>query len=398
MASTPALSPFIVKVASRCNLNCSYCYVYNQADSTWRGRPAHMSDETFDAVIARIRRHVEDSRQDTVTILFHGGEPTLIGARRFASMCERARRELGAHVDVELAIQTNATRLDERWAETLRAYDVAVGVSLDGPREVNDRARVDHRGRGSYDAVSRGLAVLRGGGVPFEILSVVQLGADPLRIHRHFLELGCDSISYLLPAYTHDTIGDVRERYGPTPCADYLIPIFDDWWNNSPINVRIREFHGMARAVMGGTSELDSLGNPALRFVSVETDGSIHGLDKLRTCEDGMTDTSLSVHEADFRDLASASRLHAEILAGMALPTGCRGCPERTTCGGGYLPHRYSRARGFDNPSVWCADLLALFTHIRTRMGVSVAETADRRAALSAGSRRVADPLALASQ
>jgi uncharacterized protein len=33
-------------------------------------------------------------------------------------------------------------------------------------------------------------------------------------------------------------------------------------------------------------------------------------------------------------------------------------------CGGGYLPHRFSKANGFDNPSVYCADLLKLIEHI----------------------------------
>jgi uncharacterized protein len=226
--------------------------------------------------------------------------------------------------------------------------------------------------------------LLREHGVPFGILSVVQLGADPLAIHRHFLELGCTSLSYLLPAYTHDTVGPIRERFGPTPCADYLIPIFDEWWDNGTVDLTVREFRAIGRLIMGGTSELDSFGNPALRFITVETDGSIHGLDKLRTCVDGMTSTELNVHTAAFADVADASDLHAQIAAGMPLPTACRACPERDTCAGGYLPHRYSSEREFDNPSIWCADLLALFAHVRERMGISVPDTRARREALAA--------------
>lgn len=375
MRSTPALTPFIIKVASRCNLNCTYCYVYNQADETWRDRPSLMALDTFDATVARIREHCEASGQRSVTLLFHGGEPTLVGVERFTSMCARARARLEDLADVQLVIQTNGTRLDGRWIEALIEHRVDIGVSLDGPPEINDGARVDHRGRGSHAAVARGLARLRDRGVPFGILSVVALGADPLPIHRHFLELGCASISYLLPAYTHDTIGDVRSRYGPTPCADFLIPIFDEWWSSESIGVNVREFHAIGRSIMGGASGLDSLGNPPLRFISIETDGSIQGLDKLRTCEHGMTDTALNVHDAPFRDLAVGNALHAQILAGMPLPTACGGCREQDTCGGGYLPHRYSRARGFDNPSVWCADLLKLFAHVRERMYVSAETT-----------------------
>ena len=72
----PALSPFIIKLASRCNLNCTYCYVYNKADTTWRGRPAHMSVETFQATIERMREHCLASGQRAVSVVFHGGEPT----------------------------------------------------------------------------------------------------------------------------------------------------------------------------------------------------------------------------------------------------------------------------------------------------------------------------------
>ena len=64
------------------------------------------------------------------------------------------------------------------------------------------------------------------------------------------------------------------------------------------------------------------------------------------------------------------------------------------TCAGGHPPARYSQAAGFDNPSVWCADLLALFAHVRKRMGISHEETARRRAALkqAEGQQLAAEP------
>ena len=49
-ATTPAVDhvaplQFTLKVVSRCNLDCRYCYVYNGADDSWRKQPAVMSDE-----------------------------------------------------------------------------------------------------------------------------------------------------------------------------------------------------------------------------------------------------------------------------------------------------------------------------------------------------------------
>ena len=373
----------VYKIASNCNLNCSYCYVYNKGDDSWRRRPAIMSDDVFDGAIESTRRQCLWSGQTAVNVTFHGGEPTLVGVERFDRWCKRVYDGLKDIVRVKLCLQTNATLLDDRWAEVLSRHHVEVGVSVDGTPEMHDKFRVDHRGRGSYDKVLQGIEALKKAGIPLEVLSVIPFGADGVEIHRHFIGLGAKSINYLLPDYTHDTIGLIHKQFGETPCADFLIPIFDHWWFKETMDVRISLFMTMARVILGGASKQDILGNHPLRFVFVETDGAIEALDVLRICQPGITGTGLNVLSDDFRQIADVSPLHrSTIFTGMPLPTGCQSCVERDTCGGGYLPHRFSRSRGFDNPSVWCADLLRLFAHIRRRLNVDEEETALRRQVL----------------
>ena len=41
------LDTVLLKVASRCNIDCSYCYVFHSADQGWRDQPARMSNETI---------------------------------------------------------------------------------------------------------------------------------------------------------------------------------------------------------------------------------------------------------------------------------------------------------------------------------------------------------------
>jgi uncharacterized protein len=383
MADNDCALQFVLKVVSRCNLNCSYCYVYNKADHTWRQRPSMMSDEIFAAAISRIRRYCLKSGQQNVRITFHGGEPCLAGTERFSEWCYHIHETLNDVVRVGLSFQTNGTLLDERWMEVLLAHEVDVGLSMDGPKDLHNVFRVDHRGRGSYDDVERGALLLQQTGIPLNILSVIQPGADGLAIHRHFLSLGVENINYLLPDYTHDTIAPVWEKYGLTPCADYLIPIFDDWWYNSTLLLKISIFWNIARLILGGNSEMDFLGNRPLAFLFVETDGTIEGLDVLRVCKEGMSQTGLNVLTHDFHQIAEVSELHRKtVFQGVPLPFTCQACPERTTCAGGYLPHRYSSVRGFDNSTVWCQDLLRLFAHIRAHLGVSVEETQLRRQVL----------------
>ncbi len=371
---------FVLKVVSRCNLNCSYCYVYNKGDDSWRARPNFMSSEVFAAAVHRIARHCEQSGQPSVRMTFHGGEPCLAGPERFDAWCRQLREGLTRVPQVDLVVQTNGTLIDDSWIEVFRRRDVTVGVSIDGPKATHDANRVDHRGRGSYDSVRRGLARLHDAGIPLELLCVIQPGHDGLAVHRHFLELEAQSINYLLPDYTHDTIGEVRERFGLTPCADYLLPILEHWWEEGRMDVRVSMFVQMARLILGGQSTMDVFGNPPLGFAFVEADGAIEALDVLRVCQPRTSATGLNVVTNDFSEIVRASPLHRRVMfEGMPLPEACEPCPEATTCAGGYLPHRWSQQRGFDNPSVWSADILALFTRLRQMLDVGVGETAARR-------------------
>jgi uncharacterized protein len=148
--------------------------------------------------------------------------------------------------------------------------------------------------------------------------------------------------------------------------------------------VRIPLFVAVARLVLGGHSNIDMVGNEPFGFVFVEPDGAIEDLDALRVCRHGMAGTGLSVFHHQMADVGALTELHrAAMFDGLPVPTDCAGCPEQDTCSGGYLPHRWSDARGFDNPSVWCADLLRLFTHVRDRLEVDLDETVLRRRALA---------------
>ena len=375
------------KVASRCNLNCSYCYIYNKGDTTWKHRPAIMSDEVFEAALQRMRAHCNVTRQKLLLVGFHGGEPCLVGASRFDAWCRRAREVLHDIEDLPICIQTNGTLIDEAWAEVFQKNQVHVGVSVDGPKHVHDLLRIDHQGRGSYDDVARGIEILRDANIRFTCLCVIPLGADPLAVHRHFVTtLGCKQFTYLLPLFTHDTIGPIRELYGPTPCADFLIPIFDEWWFNDTTDISVGNFRNMIRLILGGRSEMETIGDTPPSYVFVQTNGEMEGMDTLRICRDGMSKMNLNVLDTGFEAILGADTIHrTSIFQGMPLPTGCRGCAERETCAGGFVPHRYSNSRGFDNPSVWCADLLKLFAHVRGRLEVTAEETSARRKALESG-------------
>jgi uncharacterized protein len=133
--------------------------------------------------------------------------------------------------------------------------------------------------------------------------------------------------------------------------------------------VVVRNFWDILRIILGGQPESDALGNSAMQYVIVETDGSIQPVDTLRVCEDGMIEAGLHLSQHGFDNLTQGSTLFYTLATtGMPLCKACRACPVVDTCGGGYPPHRYSRQNGFDNPSAWCPDLFKLLNHVRSKI------------------------------
>lgn len=147
----------VVKVASRCNLNCSYCYMYNLGDHTYRNQPKVMGLDVVDSLLHRIKDHCVQNNLERFEIILHGGEPLLAGKDFFQYFKCKTQEILGEVTTPVLGIQTNATLLDEEWCKLLYKLGYAIGVSLDGPKSVNDQFRVDHAGKGSYDNIVKGL-------------------------------------------------------------------------------------------------------------------------------------------------------------------------------------------------------------------------------------------------
>ena len=131
---------FLLKVHSRCNLACDYCYMYEMADQSWRERPYRMSAAVVERTAARIGEHVRAHGLSSIDVVLHGGEPLLAGPDLIGDVAAAVRDSVGPGVEVRLTAQTNGVRLAS-YLELFDELDVRVGVSLDGDATANDRHR-----------------------------------------------------------------------------------------------------------------------------------------------------------------------------------------------------------------------------------------------------------------
>ena len=365
----------VVKIAQRCNLNCSYCYMYQHADQSWRQRPPFMSEETFGHLLTRIEEYCDRRPGREMYITFHGGEPMLMDPQQFDRFVSMAREKLKDRVS--LGMQTNATLVSDEWIEVLKRHDLRVGVSLDGPPELHDLVRIDHAGRGSYSQTVQGLQKLKENRVFSCVLTVINPGQSGLEIYRHIRSLGVKNMNFLLPDVTHDSRRLFYPNFGATPISDYLIPIFDDWFDEDDPNVVIRLFNAILTSLMGSWANFEGIGNHCENYLVIDTDGNIQANDALKVCDDGISESGLNVARHGFDDLHLGLPLVNHLVhEGLSLSAQCQACAERDVCGGSSVTTRYAKANGFDNPSVWCADMLELIGHIRARVRPALGERA----------------------
>lgn len=363
----------VLKVASRCNLNCTYCYMYNGEDDTYKKQPKVMSDDTVNALLERIRAHCLLHGMNDFNFNFHGGEPLLAGKEFYRRFVEKAKQVLLPEIKSLFTMQTNATLINEEWCELLGELGIFIAISLDGTPEANDMYRIDHKGKGSYERIIKGLKTAQRSkamGYSPHILSVININSDPLEVYRHFRSLGVTGVDFLLPHanYDHPPVLPRGTQLGDTPYATWLISIFDEWFYEKKPKPTIRFFEVIIAIILGFDAPFDYLGGAANEILVVETDGGIEPVDSLKICANGFTKVGANVKHNSFDDAFDIELARMYNQSHKLLCKKCRSCPVKNICGGGGLADRYSRLNGFDNPSVYCEDLLRIITHIQNRV------------------------------
>ncbi|MDX6396015.1 MAG: uncharacterized protein QOJ73_7078 [Streptosporangiaceae bacterium] len=374
---------FIIKIHSRCDLACDYCYMYEMADQSWRDQPRRMSREIAERTATRIGEHARAHGLRSLALILHGGEPLLAGRDLISYLVTAVRAAVGPGVLVHVSVQTNAVGLDDSYLQLFDELGIRVGVSLDGAAEAHDRHRRFASGRGSHAAVTSGLLRLTGASYRHlfsGLLCTIDIRNDPISTYQALAAFEPPKIDFLLP---HGTWASPPPGRVPgaaeTPYADWLITIFDHWYP-AP-RTRIRLFEEIMHVILGGTSATEMLGLAPSTLVVIETDGAIEQGDTLKVAYHGAPETGLHVTRDRFDDALLLPGVAARQIQERGLSAECRACHIRQVCGGGLYAHRYRVGTGFANPSVYCPDLMRLISHIHNTMQADIRARLVRRGA-----------------
>jgi uncharacterized protein len=353
------ISQLLIKVATRCNIDCSYCYWFR--DASVYEKPKLMGADVLQQLLQRIEEHVGKYPFADFPIVLHGGEPLLWGSEnfhRFAEGCEAISSRTGC--EIPISVTTNGVLIDEEWLNCFEAHNISVAISLDGPAHIHDIHRRTFQGQGTHAAVERAARMLVSRDVGVSALAVCNPAYSPEQYTRFFADCGIVNYDIMIPDATVDE--------SPPSVAAFYKGLFELWLeaNRSKPTVNIRIISDMISAMLGNNSPTEGVGHKPVELCTVMTDGSVEAHDVLRIAGDGFTRTRFNIFEHAIDEVRNEPCWKAARDASLNLCEKCRQCKFMNACGGGYLPHRFSRKNGYDNPSVYCDDLYAMFEDMQS--------------------------------
>lgn len=356
---------YIIKVASRCNLDCAYCYVYQSPDKSWEWKPKFLSIDTVSQIAIRIQEHVSEHSLTDLSIVFHGGEPLLAGVSRLREYVNVLTSTI--QCSISFGMQTNAILLDIPLIDFFHEHNFRLGISIDGTKEHNDRNRTYPNKRSSYDDTTKAIKLLQSfpeykifGGV----LIVIDVRNDPSEILQSLEELNIRGANLLLPDSNYES-PPYRPNGDSTAYGKWLFNFFSVWLEKYP-HIEIPYFEEIINLMMGGISSSEEIGAKSVDFIVIDTNGDIEAVDTLKMVGRDATSLNLNVFDNTLNEALEHPAVYSRMSGYNALCNQCRACTYLDNCGGGYIPHRYSAANGFINPSIYCEDLKYLFANMHT--------------------------------
>jgi len=361
------IDTILIKVASRCNINCTYCYVYHMGDDNWSRQSKFMSDETIDSMCNQLEV-LSKSQQKLFSIVLHGGEPFLMGVSRLRKLLLQLRQVLS--IEYPISIQSNGILISDELLDVCSQFRASVAVSIDGPKEIHDKVRVDHRSNGTFDDVVKGIDILRNHTnsdfLNAGLLAVIDPDSDPSEVYQFFKTIGAPSVDFLYKDGNFDRLPLGKRSITSVEYGEWMLRLLNVYLSD-PQPMPIRIIDDMMKVLLGGVSSKEGMGITDFGIIIIDTDGTIMKNDTLKSSYNGADKFLKETNIQDKNLLEFLGSSEFQDYREMQRPqnTNCLNCKYLDLCGGGMILHRWSSKNGFDNPSIYCSDQLYFIDNMK---------------------------------
>ena len=277
----PPISVLVKPASGSCNMRCRYCFYTDETENRTVPSMGVMSIETMKTMVDKALIFADGD----CSFAFQGGEPSLAGLPFFRALTDYVKDHPNPKkVRVHYSFQTNGYNLNEDWAKWFVENQVLVGISLDGPKEIHDRYRVDHAGKGTYQKVMSSIQLFNKYHVDYNILTVVTSATSRhgQQVYNFFKK---NDFRYQQYIECLDPIGEVQGGYEysltPERYEEFLKTTFDSWYLDmkSGRYVYNRYFENLMMIIARqGAESCNMRGVCGAQWI-IEADGSVYPCD-----------------------------------------------------------------------------------------------------------------------
>jgi uncharacterized protein len=356
LSAAPTINIVVVQPTPFCNINCSYCYLPQRSDKSV------MQQTTVRALFEQV--FSSGWANEELTVIWHAGEPLVVAPAFYESAFQTIAELCPKTVRVRHSMQTNGLLLSTEWCDLFKRWHVGVGVSIDGPRRLNDAHRLTRTGKSTFDQALAGLRLLRRESVPFHVISVLsQAGMDaPQELLDFYLAEGIEDVCFNVEesegAHTSDLL------IGDDPQHRFRV-FLNTFWRLARQGDKIRfirEIDGMLPRVF--RPEADGVRNVQVEpfsMLNVDCTGNVStfspellGLKNATYNDFVIGNINMSSLE-DMRRGAAMAAMTRDIAAGVEL---CRSsCEYFSVCGGGAPVNKLFENGSFNSSRTSFCDL-----------------------------------------
>jgi uncharacterized protein len=351
------LTILIKPASSLCNLKCKYCFYHSEAEQREHGSYGIMTDNTARQIIL--------SAFDTaksVTFVFQGGEPTIAGLDFLKFFINEVNKLNIKGVRVNYAIQTNGVGLSEEFAQFFRQYGFLVGLSLDGPKEINDWMRVDGLGNSVFQRTMDTSRLFNRLGIQYNILCVVTayVASHIERVYRFYQRQGFQHLQFI-PCLDPLDSEPFSQKFSLQPelYGKFLIRLFNLWADDIVHGkyISVRFFDNLLQIAAGHPAEQCGMQGRCFGQVVIESDGSIFPCDFY--CVDNWRLGNIA--DMTIEQAYTSLKMNKFIETSAYEDLNCKSCVYFALCRGGCRRDRDARVDGVALANRYCTAYKTFF-------------------------------------
>ena len=344
----------IIKVVENCNYNCGFCRYANHPPTG----DSIMSLELCKKLLYEVCAYNYEHGRKYAQFIFHGGEPLLWGKHRYEEILkyEEELKKMFPELVIENGMQSNGYLIDDEWIELFKKMDMHVGISLDGPAEMNFHYGTDGN-EPSIQRVIGNIHKLQENKLTNGILSVItdkHLGHE----QEYFDFLNKHNLPSSGFCYCYNPRDEIS--IDPLDLAGFLCKSFDIYYHAKK-SVRIREFDNILLKLYGRPGRNCVFGERVRcgNFPAFSPNGNVGFCDEYEADTAIIGDyTKQSLKEI----LESDVYQEARVLYTTATTGACVDCEWRCVCGCGCA--RNDIGEGAERKSYFCETYKKLYAHI----------------------------------